>query len=153
MTHPEGTFVTFIGDKLLYLGKTDSKAKNQIPLLLYLEDGKIQWKDKKFKEEEINFLRNENFYLQDIAIEGFPVLFAANPKLKQGSSRFLILTESGECRFYEPKDFGFEPVGWKVPFQCVKGAGKNASSVVALTTELNGSITDVVLLTSMRLVN
>lgn len=37
LTHSEGTFVVFIGDKLLYLGKTDSKAKNQVPMLFCLE--------------------------------------------------------------------------------------------------------------------
>lgn len=147
LIHPEGTFVALAGDKLLYLGKADSKAKNQVPLLLCLEDGKVQWRDKKFKEEEINFLRNENLYLQDIAVEGFPIFFVTSSKLRQYSSRFLILTESGECRFYEPKDFGLESIRWKVLFQHVKGSGKNAYSVVALTAELKGSMSELVLLT------
>ncbi|MEN3008031.1 thrombospondin type 3 repeat-containing protein [Pseudothermotoga sp.] len=147
LTHPEGNFIALVGDKILYFGKADPKAKNEVPLLFCLEDGKIQWKDKKFGDEEIKFLRDENLYLQDITVEGFPIFFAKSPKLKQGSTRFLVLTELGTCKFYEPRDLGLESTHWKVLFQHVKSSGKNTSLVVGLTIESDDLITDLILLT------
>lgn len=121
------SFIALVGERIVLVDK-----KNKKVLLFSLKDGSIGWSDRKFTQQELDFLCNEPIYQDNIVVKTFPVLLCSKKGLKTTPTLFLLLTEEGSCRIFESEDLMLTKEKWKIIFQDTVEYGKNKVLVVAL---------------------